>query len=179
MRRAVENVGLLVLFFVVLAVVEHGWRHRPQVSAWLGGGDSRLVDAAVGWLPIGGLLAFVGLVALRTVTPLPPGEKVTYAAIAAPWGLLAATYLWTPLAGDRIGWLDDVSAGGKAFRMGVVVSHWSLAASIVLCFILGVAQIVSPRWQPGNAENERRSTIASSCALAGPSVAALVCVLLA
>lgn len=97
-----------------------------------------------------------------------------WAAALSPWAALGATYLWTPLAGGRAAWLRDLSAGGDAFRSGVVASHVALGVSLLGCLAIGVAQIVSPRWQPGNATNERRSAVASSAALAGPPLAALV-----
>lgn len=174
MRRLLENAVLLVAVLVFLAVVRKGWEHRSGVSAWLGGSERPVVDAIVGWAAIGGLLVVVGLIPLRPGGRPSTATKALLAVPLVPWAAVAATYLWTPLAGDREGWLQDVDAGGDAFRIGVVAGHWGLAVSVVLCFVLGVAQIVSPRWQPGNPENERRSSRASVAALTCPSLLALV-----
>ena len=176
MRRLLENAALLVGVFAFLAVVKRGWERLPELSARLGTSENEVVDATIGWVPIGALLVVIGLLPLRRPGSLPLTKKVLYAVLLLPWGALAATYLWTPLAGDRGGWLDDVSAGGDAFRDGVVASQVALSASVALIVALAVAQIVSPRWQPGNATNERRSAVASSAFLAIPSVVALLVV---
>ncbi len=174
MRRLLGNAALLVVVFGFLAVVRQGWEQLAVLSARLGASDSAFVDATVGWAPIGVFLVAVGSLPLRR-----RWSSLAKTVVAVPlvvWGALSATYLWTPMAGDRRGWIEDLSAGGDAFKDGVVASHLALAASAALILTLAVAQVASPRWQPGNTTNERRSAVASSAALAAPALLALVVV---
>lgn len=172
--RLVGNVYVVLLVLAVVAGVRWGGDGgTADLAARLGAGPPPL-DALLGWLPVGGMLAFLGLLALRTVQPLHPVERTAYGVLAVPWLALTATFLWTPLAGHHAGWLDDLGAGGDTFRAAVVAGHWALLATVALGAVLAVAQVASPHWQPGNEENERRSHHASALLTAGPAALALL-----
>lgn len=147
-----------------------------DLSSWFGRqAGSEAAASVLGWLPLGGLLLYGAVLLLRaTLAEVGRVERFVSDATVIVWLALATIYFWSPFGSDWGTFRDELERGGESFADAAVAAETGLVFTIAGIVVLAVAQIVSPHWQSGSPDNERRSHLASAAALGLPALIALV-----